>query len=90
MKTLITILIFGVVFGALLALIYHFVLWGKRKNAESDLIYLEFLIRQSTLDHVTKKNIQRIINEYSMRDDIDQDRLEKLDKRFKWKFAKVV
>jgi O-antigen/teichoic acid export membrane protein len=32
MKTIVEILIFGIVFGAFGALIYHLVLWGKRKN----------------------------------------------------------
>jgi hypothetical protein len=80
MKTIVEILIFGVVFGAFGALIYHHILWGKRKNAESDLIYLEFLIQQSTLDHISKENIERIITEYRGRDDMDKVKLELLDK----------
>ena len=65
-----------------IALIYHFILWGKRKSAANDLIYLEFLIRQNDGSDVSIKNIKEIIVEYRGRGDMDQGRLEKLNERF--------
>lgn len=65
---------------------YFVIRAAKRHNNVDDLIYLEFLIKESEVNKCSRDNIIRMITEYRTRREMDTERLEKLNLKFKKKF----
>jgi hypothetical protein len=81
-----TLMLFGL-FTVMFIVIYSIYLAGK-KQSNNDLKYLAFLIENSTIDYISSRNIQSMIDDYSGRD-VDNNQLELLKKRFTEKFGKL-
>lgn len=59
---------------------------GKERNAQDNLIYLEFLIRNCQTDAVSRRAIQKMLIDYGTRPEYWGDKFNELNKLFREKF----
>jgi hypothetical protein len=67
-------------------IIYFLIKAGKKRTTHDDLIYLEFLIKNSTGNAIDKKNIGAILDDYKSRKEYQGDKLNYLDQEFNVKY----
>ena len=85
---MIVTLIFLAVFVLIILGFNYAIKIGKERTVSDNLVYLEFLIRVCTVDHISQKNIQDMFDEYLLRSEYQGDKLDELYEMFNNKFNK--